>query len=462
MSKGAGKIVECHRNYGQICTSSFKRRDEYVPFAVTPDLIEEEGGNSYFVCGENVEFTLARNDNVRDRQIKVAEGLSSTGGRTVRYERPRQKTYFEYIRDVLSDHLFALPCGSNPRDVGEYLKSIGFQPKMLEYLTCQGVFVARPLLEIFCPDILSMPEKALQFNPELLIVLDHVDDAFKSLIVEWVVGLEASFKAALFYMALDCGRQYCSKLVNEWGASTCKHEKQVKRARAQRMFRLSSDQYDYVGDEHFAPLEDLLGLFDLSDLVEFIHRMRSSYTGAEASSAFTAIYDNVDMLADLRVLRNAAAHGRPLIPMFMDPDYNANWDLDFDNPTGRTNQAGWTLYEPMRRYWEARGLSEYADNIISTVFCNPVRRAWAELNYLYCHLMKDIDRMAYDRFMREASHFLQFDDPLDMDKLSRVNPLDLKLSDMGPTTLEPLTGLVPPYKEIANEAYAVWETCSTD
>ena len=33
------------------------------------------------------------------------------------------------------------------------------------------------------------------------------------------------------------------------------------------------------------------------------------------------------------------AHGRSILPIFMDPDYNGNWDLEFDNVEGRCSVA---------------------------------------------------------------------------------------------------------------------------
>ena len=42
----------------------------------------------------------------------------------------------------------------------------------------------------------------------------------------------------------------------------------------------------------------------------------------------------IGFISDLCAIRNAAAHGRSILPIFMDPDYNGNWDLEFDNVEG--------------------------------------------------------------------------------------------------------------------------------
>lgn len=52
----------------------------------------------------------------------------------------------------------------------------------------------------------------------------------------------------------------------------------------------------------------------------------------------------IGFISDLCAIRNAAAHGRSILPTFMDPDYNGNWDLEFDNVEGRCSvESGYCM-----------------------------------------------------------------------------------------------------------------------
>ena len=137
----------------------------------------------------------------------------------------------------------------------------------------------------------------------------------------------------------------------------------------------------------------------------------------------------------------------------VDPDYNGNWDLEFDNIEGRSNVDKWILYDKLKKKWENMGLGEYSKQIINTLYGNPLRRAWIEMNYIYFYIIRDIEQTTFDIFKLEAEWFLSKDDNMQL-QLKNINICNLRLSDMGNTTL----GIsAPPYDEIAQEALSVWE-----
>lgn len=76
-----------------------------------------------------------------------------------------------------------------------------------------------------------------------------------------------------------------------------------------------------------------------------------------------------------------------------------------------------------------------------------------ELNYIYFYIVQDIEKMSFKLFFYEADWFLSKEADI-YEQLKHVNILNLRLSDMGCTTLNISP---PPYDEIANEAYSVWE-----
>ena len=96
--------------------------------------------------------------------------------------------------------------------------------------------------------------------------------------------------------------------------------------------------------------------------------------------------------------------------------------------------------------------------VIQTIYGNSYRKAWVTLNYLYSQLISVLDEDIFNKFRHEAEYFLNYPTSIEehYKELGNVNILQLKLSDMGMTTLEPATGVPAPYKEIAQEAWSVW------
>ena len=118
----------------------------------------------------------------------------------------------------------------------------------------------------------------------------------------------------------------------------------------------------------------------------------------------------------------------------MDPDYNGNWDLEFDNVEGRCSVEKWILYDLLKKKWEGMGLGDYSKQIENTLYGNPLRRAWIELNYIYFYIIREIEKMGFKLFVTEAEWFLSKEEDI-RQQMSGVNLCSLRLSDMGNTTL---------------------------
>ena len=146
-------------------------------------------------------------------------------------------------------------------------------------------------------------------------------------------------------------------------------------------------------------------------------------------------------------------YGRSILPTFMDPDYNGNWDLEFDNVEGRCSVEKWILYDLLKKKWERMRLGDHSKQIVNTLYGNPLRRAWIELNYIYFYIIREIEKMSFKLFVTDAEWFLSNEEDI-RQQMSGVNLCSLRLSDMGNTTLGVTA---PPYDEIAQEAFSVWE-----
>ena len=71
----------------------------------------------------------------------------------------------------------------------------------------------------------------------------------------------------------------------------------------------------------------------------------------------------------------------------------------------------------------------------------------------YTFIIQAIEHKNFELFVEEASWFLAKEYDI-YQQIKHVNLLNVRLSDMGDTTL----GFSPsPYSEIANEAFSVWD-----
>ena len=144
------------------------------------------------------------------------------------------------------------------------------------------------------------------------------------------------------------------------------------------------------------PLLDLMEQLELNELSELITIFYDVYSRKDSfPDILHKMKECLGFFSDLCAIRNAAAHGRSILPTFMDPDYNGNWDLEFDKVEGRCSVEKWILYDLLKKKWERMGLGDYSKQIVNTLYGNPLRRAWIELNYIYFYIIREIEKMSF-------------------------------------------------------------------
>ena len=100
------------------------------------------------------------------------------------------------------------------------------------------------------------------------------------------------------------------------------------------------------------PLLDLMEQLELNELSELITFFYDVYSRKDSiPDILHKMKECIGFISDLCAIRNAAAHGRSILPIFMDPDYNGNWDLEFDNVEGRCSVEKWILYDLLKKKW---------------------------------------------------------------------------------------------------------------
>lgn len=460
---GKGIVTEIHNNYGIIRTDSFNQMGDFedIPFLIKTGMIVESNGDSYIKYSKDVSFELQSTNGLR-RQGRIFELTNIVFDGKVEYFKRDfpNENYVLRVIDKFNRYNFRTTEIDNLDSYQkyEYLQNIGFQPRMLNYLI-DGIFLSQEVLSSLLKthpanDEISIED--LKIDPRLIIAVDKVDQKFRAYLMEWVLQIENAIKQFLSRMSIQDG-------INGSVISTFelwrekKGNKIFEKARKEKMFRRASDFFDYVNSD-FCPLEDFLEQLDLFELKEF-----TSYWYANTKEQFNneqleGLNSSLKFFSDLSVLRNAAAHGRPVLPGFMDPDFNPNWDLEFDFTESRTKITKWELYPFLESYWKSQNLkNEYIPPLIQTIFGNQLRKAWVTLNYLYKTLMPLLDERATKNFLQQVDLFLQYPSSVEehFKELRLVNLFELKLSDMGMTTLETFTGVPAPYKEISNEAFSI-------
>lgn len=446
-----GRIVELKNNYGMIDTDAFKAENERIPFEIEKGMLEEKDKKQYIKYTDEVEFKLSQSQGVRERDIKEATDIKFVGEEWKYQERIIENNEFQNIRRRLREYNFYYPL-LDDKEFAEWLESNNFQPRMLEYLS-PGIFTSEKILRIKAGKDVDFDHIDNKFKIGLLFVIDRIDIEFRKNVLSWISGIENAYKTYFYSIRIsEDGQDVGEKVITEWLTKKPKIKKLIKRARDKRRYRDTSDEFDYLTDEYAVPLLDLMEQLELKELSELITIFYDIYSKKNnIPCILKKMKECIGFIGDLCAIRNAAAHGRPILPAFMDPDYNGNWDLEFDNVDKRCSVEKWGLYELLRKKWEKLGMGIYSKQIINTLYGNPLRRAWIELHYTYFYIIKDIEMMSFELFRREAGWFLTKEE--NMVQL-KVNLCNLRLSDMGNTTL----GIsAAPYEEIAQEAFSVWE-----
>lgn len=496
---GSGEIIGLYRNYGFIRTDSFGQDMEEIPFEITKDMIKYLDDKELVEYSVNVNFELKKGVFLRDKNIREAINLRFDKNNLITVERKQSIPYLEQVKEKFSDFNVEIPdlqklkneflstndfkelllndnisqaeidkilSGLSKRNellfktdddvLYEYLKREGFHPYMLEYFG-NGLFLNKNVLNTLVPT--AAPKKLTVSD---IVLIDKIDKIFREKILKWILGIENAYKSLLSRISTNetGGDIIAGNVVKYWANSTDKEKSsQYKRAKNRYKYLRYSDQFDYIGNE-FIPLDDLMDQMDLSSLGDLLTSFDNfSKAGIEKDGQkiipiFPWVRDIVlhkEVLRDLRVIRNAAAHGRPIIHRMTDPDFNPNWDMEFDNPTGRTKIEKWDLFQAFQEYNLRTGATEKLSlKGMQLIYGNPYRKAWFELNFIYHRFISLFDSRRYQDFCVESAHFLDYIDLKNRkDEEIFFNPI---LADMGDLTAFESSGIPPANRIIANEA----------
>lgn len=187
--EGIGKITKVYNNYGIITTNSLSKKGEIeeIPFSITPNMIIEEDGKTYFNFHKNVNFTLKSTDGIRRQgRIYEIENIKGTGEKIKVLRDFPTDIYVQKVIHRFDEYNFEVKNLKKLTDTGIYeqLKIYNFQPRMLNYLV-NGIFLDRDILKNIVPDDIDIEQ--LRMSPELIVGIDKIDQKFRLYLMEWIL-----------------------------------------------------------------------------------------------------------------------------------------------------------------------------------------------------------------------------------------------------------------------------------
>ena len=169
----------------------------------------------------------------------------------------------------------------------------------------------------------------------------------------------------------------------------------------------------------------------------------------------------IDMFLELSIIRNACAHGNPLIPLILDDKYSPNYLHDLSSVYPKFNSGDsvedWKLFEPLR--WVTRQLTKkgiaplYKGGLQVTglytakyILINPARRSFFSFLFIIEYFFKFVakDEAPEIKFKKEFNNFLPYFD-LGEDDSDDTNKLFVKYPKEEPVLKQIFKFIYPLY-----------------
>lgn len=369
MKRAEGYIDKIHKNYGVIKSTHNNHTVKYL-FLIFPDMIN----NGYFECSKKVTFLLVKNQ-IRGVTMQLAYDIKSIEGEKVKkfkFSEPR----FDYNRDY-NDNIFK-----------RFYKV---------------------------------------HNDKTIDVLIETDIKLKEFILKWVLFLENEIKNCISRLInqqkIPLDEVYLK--LSENSNTKRIHNEIFKKLKKNYMFRNefellticrknSGDVRDF--EVLSAPLELFLANCTLDELGKIARIIFQTLIriSDEDKEDILFLENVIDLFLELSIIRNACAHGNPLIPLILDDNYGPNYLFDLSSVYPEFNSGesvkDWKLFEPLR--WTCRILSKGGEYpiIINSPFytglytakyilVNPSRRSFFSLlfilEYYFSYITED-ERLEFE------------------------------------------------------------------
>lgn len=359
-----GYVDSIHRNYGVI-KSNFKGYSVKYLFYIFPDMLEEGS----FYSSKKVTFSLT-NTQIRGVNVWLAYDVQSVKGEQI------QK--FKILKKA-------------PSDMSDYQDFVfkNFYKEHDDYIIDQ---------------------------------LKSKDLEFKEFVLKWVLFLESRVKECVIKITNELGIEVRTlyQAISENSNTSKIHKDIFQKLKKNYLFRDDFKLLEITrgasGDvRSFEIVSAPLGMYlenttidELGKIVKVINdTFFQSITIEKLHDERLFINNTVDMFIELSIIRNACAHGNPLVPLILDDNYSPSYLHDLSSEYPEFNSGNdvreWKLFEPIR--WTTRQLTKigiaphYRGALQLTglytakyILINPARRSFFSFLFILEYYFKFINR----------------------------------------------------------------------
>lgn len=372
-----GVIKEVYKNFG-ILETKIEDTEVELFFYIFPSMLYK---NKKLIITKEVDFEI-RTSQVRGTKMKLAYNLKCVEGE------PKKKYFISSIQKKLII-----------TDYHQYIFKTFFKLSNDEYLY----------------DVIEIDRKFKEFCLENILFLES---EMKKLLVK--VCMKADLNEESIYSILE--NNTSTKKIREQGFKTLKNRYEFRKE-----FELFSikekneDKNDFeLVSAPFIIFLEILTLDELSKVVNIIYKSIKNKVNYD----YSAFLDNTNQIfSELSIIRNASAHGNPLIPLILDDNYNPNHYFDMKSVypsfnSGDNIEEQWELFDFIRfstRQLYKQGIYVFnagspqmsALYFTKYLFSNPSRRSFFSLFFVMMCYFEFISSDFEDQFWNNAKHFIK-------------------------------------------------------
>ena len=279
-------------------------------------------------------------------------------------------------------------------------------------------------------------------DSDVLKEVIHKDKILKEVVLKWVLFLEEKIKLLLVDTCskFEIDQKLIYNVLKNDPLTRTIHKNIFKTLRTKYMFRTEFNllEIDRSKNGDRKTCEIISAPFIL-----YLENLTLDELGKILSSLNSNIFDkyfkddqNINFLfriqenfLELSLIRNAAAHGNPFIPLILDNDFSPNYLFDLTSPFPQFNSGEivdkWSLFEPLRfttRQLVKQGIAPfYKGGLQYTglytakyILINPARRSFFSFLFVLEYHFKFIDGEDRDEFVSNINEVINiFDDNTD-------------------------------------------------
>ncbi|OFO02193.1 hypothetical protein HMPREF2607_00545 [Streptococcus sp. HMSC078H03] len=374
----SGTIEEVFNNYGTVSTLIGGTKVSFF-FFITPDMLYK---GKYLKMARKVTFRLI-NSQIRDVKVKIATDLCSCPGEKIKKFKISKKD----ITDVNDYHAYIFQHFYKVTDT------------------------------------------------EILDEIIDKDIELKEVILKWVLKMEKNIKSQLTKLLMESSinsSEFYEALGQNNSLNPLKN-KIFKILKSRYMFRAEFELFkiDKTDNNDAASIKlvdvpltlffENLTIDELSKVYSYVIEFFHTRFNNESDSYKFLIYSK-QMFAELSIIRNASAHGNPLIPTILDDSYSPSFLFDLKSVwphhnSGNNVEEEWELFHAIR--WSTRMLAKdgiapiYAGSpqltalyISKYILINPARRSFFSFLFVVLCYFRFINIKERESFYHDFSLFM--------------------------------------------------------